>query len=236
MRRRLAEGAIRASADPLQVKTRFERFPASIKGAFVIQGADGNPHAVRIVSAWVARLPGGTRRPVPLEDQMVDVAPARDLFVPFEAGSADLVPSWYAIESTMQVDGGRSYEFSGRPFAIPWAKGEVRRGSTRLDRRVQVGDRAFVLDRLELGADSSSVVWRVEGGSTETAVEVAIVADGSKLEVLPASVAALRPEFRTAADERRTISYPVLRAVRSLALQVRVGARHQSDLVTVPTS
>ena len=66
--------------------------------------------------------------------------------------------------------------------------------------------------------------------------EVAIVADGSRLEVLPASVASVRPEFRIAADERRTISYPVLRAVRSLALQVRVGARQQSDLVTVPSS
>ena len=218
------------------MKTRFERFPASIKGAFVIQGADGNPHAVRIASAWVARIPGGARRPVPLEDQMVDVAPARDLFVPFEAGSADLVPSWYAVESSMQVDGGRSYEFSSRPFVIPWPKGEVRRGSTRLERRVRVGDRSFVLDRLELGADSSSVVWRAEGGHGETAVEVAVVADGSRLEVLPASVGALRSEFRTVADERRTISYPVLRTVRSLALQVRVGARQQSDLVTVPSS
>jgi len=46
-------------------------------------------------------------------------------------------------------------------------------------------------------------------------------------------VAALRPEFRTGADERRTISYPVPRTARSLALQVRVGARQQSDLVTV---
>jgi len=176
------------------------------------------------------------RRPVPLEDQMVDVAPARDLFVPFEAASADLTPSWYAIESSMQVDGGRSFDFSSRPFVIPWPKGEVRRGSRRLDRRVRVGDRSFVLDRLELGADSASVVWRVEGGQGEATVEVAIVADGSRLEVLPASVASVRPEFRIAADERRTISYPVLRAVRSLALQVRVGARQQSDLVTVPSS
>ncbi len=201
-----------------------------------MQGADGNPHGVRIVSAWIARIPGGARRPVPLEDQMVDVAPARDLFVPFEATSTDLVPSWYAVESSMQVDGGRSYEFSSRPFVVPWPKGEVRRGSTRLDRRVRLGDRAFVLDRLELGADSASVVWRVEGGRGEASLEVAIVADGSRLEVLPASVAALRAEFRTGADERRTISYPVLRAVRSLAVQVRVGTRQQSDLVRVPSS
>ena len=224
------------AAEPLQVKTRYERFPASIKGAFVLQGADGNPHGVRIVSAWIARLPSGMRHPVPLEDQLVDVAPARDLFVPFEAASVDLVPSWYAIESSMQVDGGRSYDFSSRPFVIAWPKGEVRRGSTRLDRRVRVGDRAFLLDRLELGADSASVVWRVEGGQGEGTIEVAIVADGSRLEVLPTSVAALRPEFRTDADERRTISYPVLRAVRSIALQVRVGARQQSDLLTVPSS
>src|SRR5262249_6811307 len=134
---------------------------------------------------------------------------------------------------TMQVDGGRSYEFSSRPFVVPWPKGEVRRGSTRLDRRVRLADRSFVLDRLELGPDSASVVWSVEGGQGDALIEVAIVADGSRLEVLPTSVATVRPEFRTSGGERRTISYPVLRNVRSLALQVRVGARQQSDLVTV---
>src|SRR5262249_18664200 len=147
--------AMGTSGDPLQVKTRFERFPASIKGAFVMQGADGNPHGVRIASAWIARLPAGPRLPVPVEDQMVDVAPARDLFVPLEAASSDLGPPWYAIESTMRVAGGRSYEFSSGPFVVPWPKGEGRRGPTRLDRRVRLADRSFVLDRLELGPDSA---------------------------------------------------------------------------------
>jgi hypothetical protein len=221
---------------PVDVRTRFERFPASIKGAFVMQGADGNPHRVRLMSAWIARIPSGGRLPVPVEGQMVDVAPSRDLFVPFEAASSELAPSWYAIESSVQVDGGRSYEFTSRPFVIPWSKGEVRCGTTRLDRRVRLGERSFVLDRIELGPDSASVVWRVEGSPGDPAAEAAIVADGTHLDVLPPSVASLRAEFRTAAEERRTISYPVMRAVRNLAVQLKVGARQQSELVKVPST
>src|SRR5206468_7130740 len=81
---------------PVQVVTRFERFPASIKGAFVLRGGDGNPHSVRFQWAAVARVPKGPTRSIPLEDRLIDVAPGRDLFVPFEAPATDLDPGWYA--------------------------------------------------------------------------------------------------------------------------------------------
>ena len=51
---------------PIALRTRFERFPASIKGAFVLQGADGNPHTVRLESARIARIPGGTSKAIAL--------------------------------------------------------------------------------------------------------------------------------------------------------------------------
>src|SRR6266545_2771892 len=45
-----------SSAEPIRVQTRFERYPASIKGAFVMAGADGNPHGVKIERAEVVRV------------------------------------------------------------------------------------------------------------------------------------------------------------------------------------
>ncbi len=222
---------------PVDVRTRFERFPASIKGAFVLQGSDGNPHAVQLASAWIARIPSGPRRAMPVEAEPVDVAPSRDLFIPFEMASSDLAPSWYAIESSVRVDGGRSYEFGSRPFVVPWPKGENRRGTTRVDRKVKMGRWVFFIDRLELAPDSASVVWRAERpenpSEDDPAAVAALAADGARLEVLPSSVGALRPELRVAPGERRTISYPVPRAARSVSVQLKLGARQQSDLIKV---
>jgi hypothetical protein len=101
-------GAERAGPRPVGVRTRFERFPATLKGAFVLRGEDGDPHVVVLEGASLARLPSGRAVPVPTEPLQVDVAPARDLFVPFEAPVSELSPGWYEIRSTIRVDGGRT--------------------------------------------------------------------------------------------------------------------------------
>jgi len=62
----------------ISVRTRFERFPATIKGAFVLQGADGDPHLVSVEGAVVARIPSGRTVEVPVEPAQIHVAPARD--------------------------------------------------------------------------------------------------------------------------------------------------------------
>ena len=126
---------------PIRVQTRFERFPASIKGAFVMAGADGNPHVVRIESADVVRSPGGVVKPVPLEDRQLDVAPARDLFVPFEVAVVEMEPGWYRLTTSVRVDGGRVWGFESRPFTIPWPRNDVRRGTVVVGRSV-LADRA----------------------------------------------------------------------------------------------
>ena len=232
-------------ARPVEVKTRFERFPASIKGAFVLRGADGDPHSVRLESAGVVRIPSGPRKPVPLEDRLLDVAPSRDLFVPFEVGVSELEPSWYVIESSVQVDGGRSWRFAGRPFTVPWLRSDLRRGTIRVGRPVVVGSKRFLVDRLELGPDSASVVWRADPGKRreeatpagvvpgEQPGEAVIVVDGAVLELLPPNVAGTRSEFRLSPGERRSISYPLQRSAREVAVRVRVSAREQSDPLAV---
>jgi len=233
-----------SEAVPIHVRTRFERFPASVKGAFVLQGADGNPHSARFVEASVARIPSGPKKPVPLEDRMLDVAPARDLFVPFEVSVSELVPSWYVIESSVEVDGWRSWPFASRPFTMPWPRAEVRRGTVAVGRPVTVKGKAFVVERVEFGADMTAVVWRPEQQaaaptgdtprdrppSTEQAV---VIVDGDLIELLPENVGPSRPE-RLGPGERRTAFYPVPRSARTVEVRMRLPGTAESGPLAVP--
>lgn len=218
---------------PIDVRTRFERFPVSIKGAFVLRGADGNPHGVRVVSARVSRLPAGPEKPIEVEDWLVDVAPARDLFLPFEVSVGDLEPAWYGIRSSIEVDGGRPRDFFSRAFCVPWPRGDVRRGSVHVGRSVSSGARTFEIERVDLGPDCATVLWR-PGEESVGSGEAVLVVDGLLLEVLPEDrLAWTGRETRLGPRERRTTSYPVMRSARSAGVQVRVSARERSELVEI---
>ena len=242
-----AGGSVRQPVAPISVQTRFERFPASVKGAFVMRGADGNPHVVRIEWANVDRMPEGSGKPAPVEDRILDVAPTRDLFVPFEIGVADLGPGWYAIESSVQVDGGRSYRFSGRAFTISWPRNDVRRGTVVLARPIRAGGAGFFLDRVELVGDASVVLWHEGAGPAGThgssnepsgeqdealAAEAIILADGRALEVLPRDRGIRLYETRLP-GERRTVSYPVPKAARSVSVVLKLAAGGSSEPVAL---
>src|SRR5207247_634910 len=151
---------------------------------------DGNPHAVRIESARMLRIPDGPAKPVPVEDRLLDVAPARDLFVPFEVGVADMEPGWYRLESSVRVDAGRMWDFEGRPFTIPWPRNDVRRGIHELGRTVGVGGASFVIDRVELGPDAAVVVWRTKPRArgkdvAEPLADAILMADGTEVPRVP---------------------------------------------------
>jgi hypothetical protein len=230
---------------PVQVQTRYERFPASLKGAFVMRGADGNPHVVRIEAAQVARIPSGPAKPFGFEAEIVDVAPGRDLFVPFEAPVSEIDPGWYVVESTIRVDSGRTFVFASRPFVIPWPRNDVRRGTIAVERTVGAGKSHVHIDRVELGGDAAAVVWWPEDrGATGTAdhgpsartdagegMEAILIADGRPLDVIPEHAGrAGRGDVRSR-GEHRTLSYPVPRSTRSLAVGVRSPSGKLSEPV-----
>jgi hypothetical protein len=217
---------------PVEVSTRFERFPASLKGAFVLRGADGNPHAVKFGWAQIVRVPSGPRTPVPIEDRQIDVGPSRDLFVPFEVGVSELDPSWYVIRSSLQVDAGSSFEYSSRLFAMAWPRSDVRRGSFRVGESARVGPRMFHVDFVELGPDTASVIWREEGeGDPGDGPWATLIADGAPLEILPDDPGL--PSARLGPTERRTVSYPVPRSARSLQVVMRPPSGEESAPITV---
>jgi hypothetical protein len=234
------------SGAPIQVRTRFERFPAAVKGAFVVKGADGNPHSVRLDWARVARFPSGPAVSFAAEDRILDANPIRDLFVPFEAPVLDLEPGWYVIETSVQVDGARSWVFASRAFSIPWPRSEVRRGTIALGKGVTAGDRRFGLDRVELSANWSAVIWKpvrpargeapepglMSRARPEDDASAVLVADDEELETVPEDAVGI-PQLRSAV-EQRTISYPVRRSSKSLRTMIRLPSGQESDPVPVP--
>jgi hypothetical protein len=229
--------ARRGAEPPIRLQARFERFPASLKGAFVLRGADGNPHAAQFEWGRVARVPSGPAKPIPVEERPFDVAPIRDLFVPFEVGVSDLDAGWYRLEASVRVDGGRAWLFPSRSFAIPWPRGDVRRGSYPVGKRVAIGQSAFVVDRVELTGDSASVVWRAEPGTGEGPEEAPpgdaiLLADGAPLELLPPEEGS-RLFVSRIPGERRTVSYPVPRSAMSAAVVVRLGSGDGSEPVAI---
>jgi hypothetical protein len=229
----VSDGARGSEGHPVDVQTRFERFPLAIKGAFVLRGADGNPHLVRFEWASVRRVPKGPAAEISMEDRQVDVAPARDLFVPFEVPVAELEPGWYAVSSGIRVDGGRTWETRGRPFSMPWPRNDVRRASVAVGKDVAVGAARVRVERVELTPDAAVVWWRVpeddpNAARTAASIEARLLADGAPLEVLPPDTRIKVAEPR-GPSEGRTITYPVFRRVSSLALVLTGPAGVKSE-------
>jgi hypothetical protein len=225
--------------EPIRVQTKFERFPASIKGAFVMAGADGNPHAIHIESAQVIRIPAGPAKPVPLEDRHLNVAPSRDMFIPFEVPVMDLDPGWYQFVSAVKVDGARVWTFLSRPFTIPWPRNDVRRGAMVVGERVSAEGMEFEVERVELGADAAVVVWREAEGDPDPTAAAApeaaaiLLADGVELAAVPPFEGSRAFEARQL-GERRSVSYPVPKGTRSLEVMIRLSPTKVSPHLTVP--
>lgn len=213
--------------EPLSVQVRFDRLPGSLRGAFVLRGADGDPHAIQFTDARVQRVPAGSSAAFPFEERVFDVAPTRDLFVPFEAPIGDLPPGWYTVEAAIRVDGGRARRHAGRRFCVPWPRADVRRGTLRVGEGVRVGRVDVRVERVEMNADSAAVVWSVAEGVDTGDLHAALRVDGGELEILPD---AGRDRGET---DRATVSYPVPRSARSLEVVVRGAGGAASAPVAV---
>jgi hypothetical protein len=207
---------------PVLVRTVFERFPVTVKGAFVLRGGDRNPHVARLAAASVARTPAGPAKPIVVETSAMDIAPRRDLFLPFEATIAELEPGWYVVRCDLQVDGGVPTPIDSRPFSMSWPRGAMASGSVSPAGRLTWGARALIVDRVDLRADRVEAIWHTEGWSAEDPV-LALSADGTDLEPLPASAGGADP----GSERRRSVWYPARRGSRSLTLSI--GARPGPD-------
>jgi hypothetical protein len=194
-----------------------------VKGAFILRGEDRDPHQVVFHEATVVGLGLGVSRPMPVPAATLDVAPHRDVFVPFEMPVSDLDPGWYTMTCELEVDGTRSSFDGGRRFSVAWPRATVRRGPVKVDRTVKVGETGVHVDQVECGGDSLRIGLRAD---PPTAVGVKLTADGDRIEVLDV-------EFDESTGRGRVTAYPLLRAHRTLHIQLRGKGRGAEGAIDV---
>ena len=126
----LSEG--RPMDEQVSIRARFERFPATVKGAFILRGEDRDPHQVLFDAARVARGGRAARSSRSASSRSRSTwRPHRDVFVPFEFPIAELAPGWYGLECDVASTGSTESVRPGERFAVPWPRATVRRGHGR---------------------------------------------------------------------------------------------------------
>jgi hypothetical protein len=223
--RQAREPAFDNAPGPVLVRTVYERFPITIKGALVLRGGDINPHVARITEAVLARTPPGYAEPVAVEGTPMHVAPKLDLYLPFEAPIADLEPSWYLVRSLLQVDGGMPSTVESRPFSIPWPRSSMAIGSVTPAATVAIGPRSLVVERVDLRSDRVEVLWRPSGWRGAEPV-LGLRAGEDELEPVPDRAVAGSP----GPDRRRSVWYPAPRGTSSLTLVVGGRSSGRAEL------
>lgn len=203
--------------DRISLRAAYERFPATVKGAFVLRGGDRDPHLVLIESARVVELSGGEGHRIELQRVTQDVAPNLDLFVPFELATTDLGPGWYQLTCDVVVDGVPGEERPGDPFPVAWPRGSVRRGSIDVGKAVAARAGKVRIEHVDCGGDSIKI-----GYVADEAAVIDAVADGDRLAVLARS-------FDEGAGTGRVVTYPVMKSHRRLQIDVR-GASAPVDV------
>ena len=173
-----------------------------------MRGADGNPHQVRLGATRVIELGGGRSAPMNVAPATLDVAPNRDLFVPFEFPVTVLDPGWYAIECDLAIDGSPQTVRPGKRFTVPWPRGSTRRDQVGVGRSVQVGGGKVRVDRLECSSDSISVTY--EGNEAS----LALAADGDRLPILETA-------FETETGIGVVTAYPILKSRQRVTISIK---------------
>lgn len=210
-----------AGSSPVSVGVVFERFPASVRGAVVVRGADPNPHQVRLAQADVveAHAPNRAVARIAVDPVTVDVAPRAEVLIPFDVPLAGLAPGWYSVVAEVLVDGQsrvRGPE-DGKRFVVPWPAHDVRRGRIEVGLRIPVpGDSDPLIEQLECHADRAVVRWRHAPGRRDEQPplgELRISAGNRRLPVLEGS-------YDAASGARSTVIHPVLKRYRQLRFEV----------------
>jgi hypothetical protein len=198
-------------SDPISVRARFERFPATVMGAFIFRGEDANPHQVAVGGARVAGVGGGGSSPVPLSPVTLDVVPHRDMFVPFELPLSELEPGWYTLVCDVDVDGTPASYDGGRRFSVPWPRATVRRGQVKVGRHVRLADATVHVEQVDCSSDSIKLHLRVEPAGEVT---IKLFAGGRRLQVLEL-------ELDDETGRGKATAYPLMRTDEALRVELK---------------
>ncbi|MFB3739028.1 MAG: hypothetical protein ACE14W_08690 [Candidatus Velamenicoccus archaeovorus] len=208
----------------VSVRARFERFPATLKGAFIIRGEDRDPHQVVLLEGRAVSVDGRAVRRIPMQSTTLDIVPKQDVFVPFELSVSDLEPGWYDLVCDLQVDGIFASQAGGRRFTVAWPRASVRRGQVKVGKELRLGDVRVRVEQVDCGADSIRLQLSIEPPEELT---VRLSADGDPLDVL-------ETDLDLASGRARVVAYPVLKVHRTLRVEVRGRGRDAHGTVDVP--
>ena len=206
----------------ISIRARFDHAPTSLKGALILRGEDANPHQVVLSDVRLVAVDGtwDAGRALRLPGSTVDVAPRRDVFVPFEVGVADLDPGWYGFRCETVVDGIAGTFDGGRRFAVPWPRGSVRRTTVKVDAALRLGAASIRVAQVECAGDSVRVPFVAEPAVRPTATASA---DGVPVPVIDVEV--------DAAGKGRVLAYPALRSHATYRVEFAVdGASATLDV------
>jgi hypothetical protein len=173
-----------------------------------MRGADGDPHQVRLDDARAVELAGHGSVSMGVQPATLEVAPNRDLFVPFEFPVAELASGWYAIECELAIDGSPETMRPGSRFAVPWPRGATRRDQVRVGRSIVIDGEKVRIDQLECRVDSLEL--RYEGSEAT----MTLAADGERLPVLDTT---FDPEIGSGS----LTAYPLLKTQHALMIAIK---------------
>ena len=210
-------------SEPISVRARFERFPATVKGAFIFRGEDANPHQVEVAGARVTAIGPGGSNPVPLSPVTLDVVPHRDVFVPFELPLSELEPGWYTFVCDVDVDGSPAAYDGGRRFSVPWPRATVRRGQVTVGRRLKLADATVHVEQVDCSGDSIKLHLRVEPPAEIT---LKLFADGRRLQVLDL-------ELDEGTGRGRATAYPLMRTDEALRVELKGRGRGSEAAIDI---
>jgi hypothetical protein len=200
--------------ETVSIRAAYERFPIAIKGTFLLRGADGLPHQVRIDAARANGCASEGAREIGIEPMVLEVAPIQDTFVPFEVPTPDLPAGWYRLECDVVIDGTQQLVRPGAPFASPWPRGSVRRGTVTIGQKT--GGVAW--ETLECLSDSLRITFAADDVPSVT------------LEVDGAPHAILEAAFDADAGRGSILAYPAMRGQQRLTIAARGEAPAEVDL------
>ena len=198
--------------DKVSFRAHYERFPATVKGAFVLRAAARDPHQVKILSARIAELAGHDSRPIDLDPVTLDVAPRLDQFVPFEFSVTDLSPGWYGLECDVAVDGVGAVVHPGKRFPVAWPRATVRRGTIQVGKSVDAKGTSVRVEQVDCNGDSIKITYTA-------AAQV-----GLKLSADEATLTLIEEEFDEETGQGRVSAYPVMKTQANLSIEVRGAA------------
>ena len=170
-----------AAAAAVSIRAPYERFPATVKGAFVVRGRRPRPAPGLDLVRQVHRGRRAAGRRIELEPVTLDVAPNWTCSCRSNSRSPELAPGWYELECDDQGR-RRGCDLPRRAaFLVAWPRGAVRRGRVPIGKRLRSQDGGIEIEHVDLAGDSIKV--HVAAAAPEH-LSLRLFADGAALPVL----------------------------------------------------